>query len=419
MNYQDIDPGHGNKNWRGLTAVSLGVLVIITAIAGITQLWVLTAIPIGFLFGFFLQKGDLCGASAFSEVILMRSWRKVWGIWVCIATGMVGFALLDLLGWVTLNPKPLFWANCILGGAMFGAGIVLAGGCVSGSLFKAGAGNLNSMVALPGIALGAASVDHGVLNSASTYLKTFVSKAADGGPVTIPSVTGLPYWLLALLFAGATLLLGFAMKRGARTTDTSSTTGDTVLTRSWKPWQAGLLIGLLGAFAYLSSAASGRNYPLGTTHGVLHAQLLITDHELNHVFQKKPRVRVMETRPPKAGPSSNIREASVVPAPSGKKVSWWLIVLVTSLVVGSWVSGRLSGQARLLHKPPEQVVIAFIGGLLAGSGAAIGGGCVIGNIISGWALMSVGSVLFGVVAVLANWITTYVYLMGGSLMTRQ
>ena len=47
---------------------------------------VLTAIPIGFLFGFFLQKGDLCGASAFSEVLLMKDWRKIYGLWVCIVT---------------------------------------------------------------------------------------------------------------------------------------------------------------------------------------------------------------------------------------------------------------------------------------------------------------------------------------------
>jgi hypothetical protein len=37
---------------------------------------------------------------------------------------------------------------------------------------------------------------------------------------------------------------------------------------------------------------------------------------------------------------------------------------------------------------------------------------VIGNILSGWALLSVGTILFGVVVVLANWLTTWLYLMG-------
>jgi hypothetical protein len=52
------------------------------------------------------------------------------------------------------------------------------------------------------------------------------------------------------------------------------------------------------------------------------------------------------------------------------------------------------------------------GGFLVGAGAAIATGCVIGNILSGWALMSVGTVIFGVVTVLANWATTFLYLRG-------
>ena len=59
--------------------VSLFILLAITVVAIFTRFWVLTAIPIGFLFGFFLQKGDLCGSSAFSEVVMMRDWKKmVW-----------------------------------------------------------------------------------------------------------------------------------------------------------------------------------------------------------------------------------------------------------------------------------------------------------------------------------------------------
>jgi len=62
--------------------LSLAWILAWLAIGAASQRWVLTAIPVGFLFGFFLQKGDLCGASAFSEVILARDGRKVFGIWV-------------------------------------------------------------------------------------------------------------------------------------------------------------------------------------------------------------------------------------------------------------------------------------------------------------------------------------------------
>ena len=60
-------------------------------------------------------------------------------------------------------------------------------------------------------------------------------------------------------------------------------------------------------------------------------------------------------------------------------------------------------------------MIGFLGSVLVGAGAALATGCVIGNILSGIALMSVGMVFFTIVVVLSNWATTYLYLMGGSL----
>jgi hypothetical protein len=166
------------------------------------------------------------------------------------------------------------------------------------------------------------------------------------------------------------------------------------------------MIGLLGCVAYLSSAASGRNYPLGVTHGVLHAKLLITDQNLQHVYAKQPAAYKQDVK---------VEGTQTAVKTSGKKVSWWLILLVSSLVAGSWVSGRLSGEAHLRPKPPEQIITAFFGGFLVGTGAAMAVGCVIGNIVSGWALMSFGAILFGVVVVLTNWVTTYFYLKGGHL----
>jgi len=400
---------------KSYITISVIVLALITIFAFTTRLWVLTSIPIGFLFGFFLQKGDLCGSSAFSEVLLMKDWRKIWGLWVCIVISMAGFAVLDLVGWVNLNPKPLIWANYVIGGVLFGVGMVLAGGCVSGCLFKAGIGNLNSMVALLGIALGVSLVEHGPLHSANTYLKTFVINTSDGGRVTLSSLTGFPFWIWTLFFAVVTIAIAFALRRKPIQAEKPFSLKKKILVRSWKPWQAGLMIGLLGSVAYLSSAASGRNYPLGVTHGVMHLKLLITDSNLNHVYKKKSTpIKDMIKAVAKAKEQEHSAKAFTA-KPPGKKVSWWLIALVTSLVLGSWVSGRLSGEARLLPKPPEQIVIAFFGSLLVGIGAAFAVGCVIGNIISGWALMSIGTLLFGVVVILSNWVTTYFYLMGGSL----
>jgi uncharacterized membrane protein YedE/YeeE len=87
---------------------------------------------------------------------------------------------------------------------------------------------------------------------------------------------------------------------------------------------------------------------------------------------------------------------------------------VAGTFLGSWLAAHLSGQARLLPKPPQETIIAFFGGILVGVGAALAMGCVVGNIMSGWALLSIGMFLFGLATLLANWIVTWLYLMGGT-----
>ena len=397
------------NSWVWITGVSVLGIIGITLLAGISGLWVLTALPIGFLFGFFLEKADLCGSSAFSEIVMHKDWKKIQGIWMVIVVGMVGFSLISAFGLVKLNPKPLIWASYVVGGAIFGVGMVLAGGCVSGSLFKVGQGNVNSMAALVGIPIGLMMVEHGPLNQLHKFLRTFIVKSGDGGSVTFASVFHLPYWVLAVMFLAATIIIaGFLGKKNKSGADRKERTGTSglkrVMTKPWRPWQAGVAIGVLACLAYMSSAASGRNYPLGVSHGVMHAELLLTDAPLNYVYAPK----AVSQKPTGSAPQQQTPAAS-------KKVSVWLILEILMLMLGSFVSAKLSGRAKLLPKPPGQIATAFLGGIMVGLGAAIAGGCVVGNIMSGIALMSVGNLLFVLVVILANWITTHFYLMGGGM----
>lgn len=395
---------------KTVTVVVLSLLVLLASLVSAVALrvWVLTALPIGFLFGFFLQKGDLCGASAFSEVLLFRDGRKLLGIWICVVVSMLAFALGDLLGLVNLNPKPMFWQLYVIGGLVFGIGTVLAGGCISGCLYKGATGNLNSIVALLAMPAGIALVEYGPLNPVFVDLKSRAVAGPGGGALDLRGVTGLPFWVLALGFALATaaVLLWRTRRRTASpAVERARSEGgpmQRLVFRAWKPWQAGLAIGLLALPAYISSAASGRNYPLGVTHGVLQAQVLVTEAGVNHIY--------------KASPATTPSSVATAPAsaPSGKKVVWWLVLVVAGTVGGAFTAGRLSGNARLLPKPPEQLLVAIPGGFLVGAGAAFATGCIVGNIMSGWALMSVGMLLFGAAAIAGNWVTTWLYLMGGA-----
>ncbi len=394
-----------NHPWKVILSVSAAAIAAITIIAVAARLWVLTAVPIGFLFGFFLQKGDLCGASAFSEVLVMKDRRKLFGLWILIVTAMLAFALLQSLGWVRLSPKPFLYINYIVGGALFGTGMVLAGGCISGCLYKAATGNMNSIAGLLTIPAGVMAVEFGPLNPLHTAMNRYVLRSAGGGPVTLSTLSGLPFGILALLFAALTLaviLVRRGKKPAASRQIASGSWTERAVRRPWKPWASGLAIGLLMAPAYLSSVTTGRNYPLGVTHGVMQAELLVVDRNVQHVWKISP-------------PQASQPAAAAPATPARRPVSWWLVLVSLALPLGSWVSARMNASVRLMPKPPDEMLTALAGGFLTGAGAAFATGCVVGNIMSGWALMSVGMILFGVVTILANWITSYFYLLGGQL----
>jgi uncharacterized membrane protein YedE/YeeE len=411
-----MDKQGTRDHWQYYMMLSLLGIIVCTIIAVLTKLWVITAIPIGFLFGFFLQKGDLCGSSAFSETIMFKDRSKLWGLWVIIVVGMSGFAILDLLGLVKLSPKPFFYISYLVGGIMFGAGMVFAGGCVSGCLFKSAAGNLNSIVALLGIPLGVMTVDFGFLAGINNWMRTKTLAMSDESVITVNKLIGMPYWMVALIAAGGTLLFVF-LRRSKMGKDspcriTRPFSIKMFMIRSWKPWVAGIAIGLLNIVAYISSSASGRNYPLGVTHGVMNAELVIIDNGVGHVYKAgNPAAQSA----PAVSSSTATTSSSPQMKGSDKKANWWLIILVISLMLGSWTSAKMSGQFRLLPKPPDEMLFAILGGVLVGIGAGIGGGCVVGNIMSGWALLSVGTIIFGIATILSNWITTYFYMMGGRI----
>jgi len=406
-----------NNSWLIWLSLSFVFLILIVIITFATEKWVILSLGVGFLFGFAIQKGDLCGASAMSEVILMKDGRKLFGIWVAILSSMVFFAIFQLLGVIELAPKKLIWLSAIIGGFIFGIGTVLGGGCISGCMYKGATGNINSIVALLTIPIGISIVDYGPLQSLNKYLLTFVINDYDGKAITLHSILGMPYWVIVLALLLITVfILIFRQKKKEKNKlkNTERFEIRRIFTRSWKPWQAGIVIGVIAILAWLSSLMVGRNYPLGVTHGVNYTYQLLIDNNIKLIFEKPQPV--IPTGIAEKQKTSITQDANVKPElqPEPKKLNLWLILLSLGFMIGAFVSGKMSNQVKLLPKEPSQILIAALGGLLIGIGAAIATGCIIGNILSGWAMLSIGMFIFGIITLLSNWATTYFYLIGSS-----
>jgi len=146
--------------WFGSAALLVSVIVAgVTARADARSatFWLF-----GLAFGFVLQRSRFCFASAFRDLFLFGHGRIMRGILGGLAVATVGFAVLMQRmvpdpGLGVIAPEahvaPL-GVHLILGGLLFGVGMVLAGGCVSGSLYRIGEGYLASVVALLGIVAG-------------------------------------------------------------------------------------------------------------------------------------------------------------------------------------------------------------------------------------------------------------------------
>jgi uncharacterized protein len=106
----------------------------------------------GFIYGMCLQYGRFCFASAFRDLFAVKVPRMVVGIMIATLLFAITSALVAATGWSTFHAAPVS-IHAAIAGLIFGVGMVLAGGCASGSLYKAGEGNGVSMLVILSISV--------------------------------------------------------------------------------------------------------------------------------------------------------------------------------------------------------------------------------------------------------------------------
>lgn len=108
------------------------------------------------LMGAFVSKTNFCTMGAVSDWVNMDDTGRMRSWLLAIGLAVGGLLLLEILGKVELpdNTFPPYrtanfaWIRYLLGGALFGVGMTLASGCGNKTLVRIGAGNLKSLVVL-------------------------------------------------------------------------------------------------------------------------------------------------------------------------------------------------------------------------------------------------------------------------------
>lgn len=94
----------------------------------------------GLIYGMCLQYGRFCFSSAFRDLFAVGVPRMVVGIVIATALFALVGAFVSATGMSTFHPAPTS-VHAVIAGFIFGVGMVFAGGCASGSLYKTGEGN--------------------------------------------------------------------------------------------------------------------------------------------------------------------------------------------------------------------------------------------------------------------------------------
>ena len=166
-----------------------------------------------------------------ADIVTMGDWTRMRMWLLAIAVAMLGFNGMVALGWVQAESTiyagtQVLWLSNLLGGALFGVGMVLASGCGSKTLIRIGGGSLKSLVVFFVLAAAAYATMRGVTAVARVASVDRVVLALPAGQ-DLPSLAAhwlggqARSWALGLGAALALALTVFVVARPeGRSTDT-------------------------------------------------------------------------------------------------------------------------------------------------------------------------------------------------------
>ena len=356
----------------------------------------------GLGFGFVLQRGRFCFASAFRDIFLLGHGRNMKGVLVGLAVGSIGFGLvmsrqvpMTFLGILppSANVLPV-GVHTALGGVLFGVGMVLAGGCVSGSLYRMGEGYVASWVAFAGL-MG------GLLASAFTWNWWWDRAISTAPSYWLPTWLGHPGALVVTLLALAAVYVGvLAIEHRA---------GMVVPRTPRHPGAAGTVGGELRSVARTVFIDGWAIIPAGAVLGGLNV-LLFTAQEPWGFTGEVSRwsiaaASLVNLAPPPFEGVANLPGCVFVP--SDGSFFNHMLFLVVGMWFGSFAGALGAGEFKVrIPRRRARYAQSLGGGVLMGYGAGIGMGCTIGAFFSAIPSLAVNGWVFALFLGAGAWIGT-------------
>lgn len=307
----------------------------------------LAGLLIGGLFGAFAQRSRFCMRSAVVEFWNRQGTAKL-AIWLCaFSAALIATQLFILLGWLDVSQARQLAATgslsgALLGGLLFGIGMILARGCSSRMLVLAANGNLRALLTGLIFAVTAQASLNGMLSPLRQWL-TGLWTIEGGAARDLLASTHIGHsggLLFGVLWLGAAL--HFIRRSRLR----------------HREWLGGVGVGVMIALAWLTT------YTIGTQS-----------------FDVVPVQSLSFT-----GPSAGM--LMLVLSPPGQPWNFD-IGLVPGVVLGSFLAAMWGRELKLEGFKDGHSMRRYIAGaLLMGFGGMLAGGCAVGAGVSGAAIFA-------------------------------
>lgn len=323
----------------------------------------------GALLGFVMQRGRFCLTGGFRDMLIAKDNRLFYALLIAIGVQSVGVYALIQLDMLHFTAGKFSILATVIGSFLFGIGIIFAGGCATGTWYRAGEGLLGSWIALFGYMFMSAVMRTGVLAPLDQHLKHVAPRQN-----SIAETFGLSPWVFVLLLVSVILFIMYKEAKKPKVTIPTlppKYTGlrHALFERRWHPYFSALLIGGIAILAWVLSSPTGREFGLGITT-----------------------------------PSANILQFSVSGDPSYIN---WGVFLVLGIFLGSYIAAKGSREFRFRMPDAKTGITSFLGGNLMGFGASLAGGCSIGNGLVMTAMMTWQGWISLTFIILGTWTASY------------
>jgi hypothetical protein len=332
---------------------------------------------IGMLLGRIFFRGDFCMAGILRDVFLFGDRTLLKALFLAVILTMFLFILGRYSGLLAVEPPPTFGPPSLtglLGGLLFGIGMVLAGGCVVSTLYKMAGGNLAHGLAFVGIIVGSL-----LYAEMQPLVKAAERLASLGTDVTFfqvwPRAGQGAVWLLT---GGAGLIFLRWRRQGKWQVNAGCQS-------YMQPWRVAVALAVLNLAIYFFSG-----WPMGisTAYAKLGAwaeTLFFAEHVAQLAYFNQPSVVVEvagRTLTGGAGPRIDL-------------IFQTELMLMLGIFSGAFLTAVRLGEFKVYGLPPlRQGLATFGGGLLIALGARIANGCNIKHVLGGLPLLSLQSLLF-------------------------